>query len=76
MKMRGNSHLRMISRTPATGQSGLQVLMDGILAIIDRLLLAQRQAPFKSWITEGEEPAGGGGGGGIGNGGNGFGDDL
>lgn len=41
-------HLRLISKTPATAQSNLQVKLEGTTIMIDRILLADRQAPWKN----------------------------
>lgn len=70
-------HLQYLTRTPHVAQSGFVIKLEGTTAIIDRLLLAQRQAHWKIFDTGGEpggdnggEDGGGGiGGGGIGGGG-------
>ena len=44
-------HFRAVSKGPAlaaTTVSSLQIKLDGAIQIIDRLLLAQRQAPWKT----------------------------
>lgn len=41
-------HLRLISQTPAAAQSNLQVKLEGTTLMIDRILLADRQAPWKN----------------------------
>jgi len=45
--MENFKHLRAISQTPAVAQSNLQVKLEGTTLIIDRLLLVDRQAPWK-----------------------------
>lgn len=41
-------HLRLITQTPAAAQSNLQIKLEGTTAIIDRILLVDRQAPWKN----------------------------
>ena len=42
-------HMTAVSRVPATAQiSNYQIKLESTTAIIDRLLLAQRQQPWKS----------------------------
>lgn len=40
-------HLRPITQTPAAAQSNLQIKLEGTTLMIDRILLADRQAPWK-----------------------------
>ena len=44
-------HLMALSKVPgraATGTSAIEVKLDGIMQILDRLVLAQRQAAWKA----------------------------
>ncbi len=41
-------HLRTITQTPAAAQSNLQIKLEGTTAMIDRILLADRQIPWKN----------------------------
>ncbi|MFM1918538.1 MAG: hypothetical protein RLZZ303_172 [Candidatus Hydrogenedentota bacterium] len=41
-------HLRLITQAPAAAQSNLQIKLEGTTAIIDRILLVDRQAPWKN----------------------------
>lgn len=75
MAMR-NPHVRPITReVPAGAQTQLQLILDSVLIIAEtllggagmvasRLLLAQRQAPWKTFGFEGEEGDNGDNGGG------------
>jgi len=68
------SHFRFVSKAPCCAQSNFQTKLQGILDIMDLLLLAQRQSAWKAFFPVGGatgEPApdGGGGVGGIGGGG-------
>lgn len=66
-------HVKPITQVPSVAANTIQIKLQGMTDIIDRLLLAQRQfawkAPFPPGGAEGE-PGGGGtpdpGGGGIG----------
>lgn len=67
------SHLRLITKAPVTGQTNFAIKLQGTLDIVDTLLLAQRQAPWKAFFPVGgaEGESGGGddtGGGGLGGG--------
>jgi hypothetical protein len=46
--MNSLKHLRLITQTPAVAQSNLQIKLEGTTIMIDRLLLADRQAPWKN----------------------------
>ena len=47
--MKRKSHLKTVSRTPEKAQiSNFQIKMESTTEIIDRLLLANRQAPWKA----------------------------
>ncbi|MBI1317751.1 MAG: hypothetical protein GC168_02235 [Candidatus Hydrogenedens sp.] len=46
--MQSSNHLRLITRKPEKAQSNLQIKLEGTTAIIDRLLLVDRQAPWKA----------------------------
>lgn len=48
-------HLRLISKTPAAAQSNLQVKLEGTTIMIDRILLADRQAPWKNTGSIGDD---------------------
>ncbi len=68
------NHLTLLTQRPSVAQSGLEIKLTGTTDIIDRLLLAQRQAPWKlvestGTTGTGTDPGtdtGGGGTGGIG----------
>ena len=53
--MRQRKHLRLLSRTPEIAQSNFQVKLESTTQIIDRLLLADRQAPWKAVGGEGDD---------------------
>ncbi len=40
-------HCRAISKVPAVSQSGLQIKVDTLFQVLDLLLSAQRQSPWK-----------------------------
>jgi len=46
--MRKQMHIRPITQTPGVAQTNFTVKLEGITEIIDRLLLAGRQAPWKT----------------------------
>jgi len=47
--MKHSKHIHPVTRTPDLAQvSNLQIKLEGTTAIIDRLLLVDRQAPFKA----------------------------
>lgn len=48
-----NSHLRMISKAPATAQTNFAIKLQGTLDIVDTLLLAQRQTQWKAFFPSG-----------------------
>jgi hypothetical protein len=67
--MKLNGHIRFVSKAPLAAQSNYAIKLQGTLDIIDTLLLAQRQAPWKAWFPAGGatgEPGGGDDGGGDG----------
>jgi hypothetical protein len=72
--MNSGKHLHSLSKSPCVAQSGLAIKLTATTAIIDRLLLAQQQSPWKIF-DQGDIGTGGGGGdggtGGIGGGGGG-----
>lgn len=41
-------HVKMMSRKPSVAQSNLQIKLEGTTDMIDRLLLVDRQAPWKT----------------------------
>lgn len=41
-------HLRSISKAPVTAQSNFEIKLEAMTMIIDRLLLLDRQIPWKS----------------------------
>ena len=47
------SHLRFVSKVPACAQSNYQIKLQGVLDIIDTLLLAQRSAAWKAFVPLG-----------------------
>ena len=62
--MHPKKHLRLMSRKPEVAQTNLAIKLEGTTAIIDRFLLADRQAPWKvGGPFDGEAPDGGAGGG-------------
>lgn len=46
-------HIVQITKTPAVGQTTLALKLDSTIEIVDRLLLAQRQAPWKTPFSPG-----------------------
>jgi len=73
--MRRKQHIKIMSQKPAIAQTNLAIKLEGTTEIIDRFLLAGRQAPWKAGGPFGE--GGGVGGGGIGGvGGGGIGGEL
>lgn len=76
--MRMKSHIRFVSKAPSCAQSNFQIKLQGILDIMDTLLLAQRQSAWKAFFPVGGadgESGGGDAGGGLGGGFGGGGDD-
>lgn len=67
------SHLRFVSKAPSCAQSNFQIKLQGVLDIVDTLLLAQRQSIWKAFFpSDGASGESGGtdaGGGGLGIGG-------
>jgi hypothetical protein len=64
--MHREKHLLLITRAPEKAQSNLQIKLEGTTAIIDRLLLVDRQAPWKATgPSDGDGTDGGTGGGDI-----------
>jgi len=42
------AHIRSMSKTPSVAQSNFQIKLESTTEIIDRLLLVDRQAPWKA----------------------------
>jgi len=71
--MRRKTHLKPTTCKPQVAQTNLAIKLEGTTEIIDRLLLANRQRPWKTGGPFGEG-GGAGGVGGVGGAGGGFGD--
>ncbi len=46
--MKRQAHLQIITQTPQRAQSPAGLFLDMVTQVIDRLLLAQRQGPWKA----------------------------
>ncbi|MCF6286563.1 MAG: hypothetical protein L3K26_15410 [Candidatus Hydrogenedentes bacterium] len=44
------SHIRFVSKAPSCASSSFQFKLQGVTDIIETLLLAQRQAPWKAFF--------------------------
>ena len=58
--MNNDKHLHSLTKTPNVAQSGLAIKLTATTTIIDRLLLAQQQGPWKIF-DQGDVDTGGGG---------------
>ena len=55
------SHLRLITKSPASAQTNFAIKLQGTLDIVDTLLLAQRQSQWKAFFpADGAEGTSGG----------------